>query len=197
VKKLPLFLIGALACVMLSACQQGEQNASEPLDPGVEDNNSEEVKENNSEGEASDTGEASDEGKAATVITAKAVESYPISLYDQTEFDLDGDGEDEKIELHVNAAKAEDGEFAWDDGQDWLLVVKDGDVTYPLFDGWVQIGKLTFWLLESGEKPMLILLQTGTADFTLKEFTFNSEKNGYVSETIYRPEDVNFWYYSK
>jgi hypothetical protein len=200
-KKLRTYVIGTLAFFMLAACQQGEQNATEPQETEVTENGSEngetEVEGNDSEGAETESDTPSETENTKVFLTAKKIESYPVSLYDRTEFDLDDDGEDEIIELHVNAEQAEDGEYDWDDGQNWLLVVKDGDQTYPLFDGWVQIGKLSFSLLKSGEKPMLILLKTGTAEFALQRFTYNKEENGYIQETIYSPEDVNFWYQSK
>jgi hypothetical protein len=175
------FLFGALLLVILGACQQ-QTNEPAPEVQETEETGSEELE---------------NESQTDTILKAKKIESYPISLYDQTEFDTDGDGENEQVELYVNAAKDEDGEFAWDDGQNWLLVVKDGDETYPLFDDWVQLGKLSFWLLESNGQPMIILLKTGTAEFTLQTFTFNEKENGFIQKTHYNPEDVNFWYSSK
>ncbi|MHC0037735.1 hypothetical protein [Pseudoneobacillus sp. C159] len=174
------FLIGVLMLVILAACQQADQIAPESQQ---------------SEGNSSEEHES--EGHNDTIITAKEIQSYPISLYDETEFDVDGDGDAEKVELYTNAEKLDNGEFAWDDGQNWLLVVKDGDQTYPLFDGWVQLGKLSFWLLESEGTPMIILLKTGTAEFTLQTFTFNEKEKGFIQKTQFNPTDVNFWYNSK
>jgi hypothetical protein len=178
-------LLGSLMLVFLSACQQSKIDTSEP-----------EIKEKEENKLGSDDLENDTPLKGLT-ITAKEIESYPVSLYDQTTFDLDGDGEQEQIEMYVNAEKDETGEYMWDDGQNWLLVVKDGGKTYPLFDGWVQIGKLSFWLIESDEKPMLILLKTGTAEFNLQTFTFNEKENSYIQEIHFNPENVNFWYGSK
>jgi hypothetical protein len=178
-------LLGALMLVFLCACQQSKIDTSEP-----------EIKENKENKLGSDDLEDDTSLKGLT-ITAKEIESYPISLYDQTTFDLDGDGELEQIEMYVNTEKDETGEYMWDDGQNWLLVVKDGDKAYPLFDGWVQIGKLSFWLIESDAKPMLILLKTGSAEFNLQSFTFNEKENSYIQEIHFNPENVNFWYGSK
>jgi hypothetical protein len=177
--------LGALMLVFLAACQQSNLDTS---DPDIQE------KEVNEMG--SDRLEEDRPVKGVTII-AKEIESYPLSLYDQTTFDLDDDGDEEQIEMYVNAEQDENGEYMWDDGQNWLLVVKDGDKTYPLFDGWVQIGKLSFWLLESDEKPMLILLKTGTAEFNLQTFTFNEKESGYIQEIHFNPENVNFWYNSK
>ncbi|MFE8699631.1 hypothetical protein ACFYKX_03220 [Cytobacillus sp. FJAT-54145] len=175
-----LFLF-ALMLALLASCQQaGKQEIQEK-----------EVKTSDTEGLETDN----DDPEVS--IKAKEIESYPISLYDQVEFDIDGDGEPENIEMYVNAEQDGEGKYLWDDGQDWLLVVKDGDKTYPLFEGWVQIGKLSFWLIESGETPMLILLKTGTAEFTLQTFTFEEKTQGFIQRTHFNPENVNFWYGTK
>jgi hypothetical protein len=174
-------LLGVLMLMLLTACQQETKNVPELEEQEVKEINSEELENDN---------------KNRVIIKANQIVSYPISLYDQINFDLDRDGEDEQIEMYVNTGKDEKGEYVWDDGQNWLLVVKDGDKTYPLYDGWVQLGKLTFWLIESDETPMIILLKTGTAEFTLQTFTFNEKEQGFIQETQFNPENVNFWHHS-
>jgi hypothetical protein len=183
-KPIQTVVLAALMFILLAACQQQEtKNVPELEEKEEKVIQSEEIEK--------------DSHIKGTTIKAKPIESYPISLYDQFQFDLDRDGEDEQIEMYVNAGQDEKGEYIWDDGHNWLLVVKDGNNTYPLFDGWVQLGKLSFWVLESGETPMIILLKTGTAEFTLQTFTFNEEESGFIQETQFNPENVNFWYNSK
>ncbi|WP_097157775.1 hypothetical protein [Bacillus oleivorans] len=178
-------VMGVMMLVFLAACQLEADDGTEveEIEHRGEENHSEDV----------ETANNNDQ----TMIKAKKIESYPASLYEQTGFDIDQDGEDEQIELYVNAHKDEDGEFAWDDGHNWLFVVKDGNETYPLYDGWVQLGSLSFWLIESNETPMIILLKTGTAEFTLQTFRFSEEEKGFIQETQFNPEKVNFWYHSK
>lgn len=182
-KPIQTIVLAALMFILLAACQQETKNVPELEEKEEKEIQSEEIEK--------------DSHIKGTTIKAKQIESYPISLYDQFPFDLDRDGEDEQIEMYVNAEQDEKGEYIWDDGHNWLFVVKDGDKTYPLFDGWVQLGKLSFWLIESGETPMIILLKTGTAEFTLQTFTFNEEESGFIQETHFNPENVNFWYNSK
>ena len=93
------------------------------------------------------------------MILAKDIEKYPQTLYKKINVDIDGDGEEEVIELHVNAGKTENGLFAWDDGQNWLLVVKDGEKTYPLFDDYVQLGSIDFSTTRFGRKPGIVMLR--------------------------------------
>jgi hypothetical protein len=170
--------LGVLMLSFLVACQQEPQKESNTSDTGTKQNSKEDLQ------------------TEKVIIKPVKIETFPVSLYDQTEFDLDRDGEMEQIEMYVNAEKDEKGEFMWDDGHNWLFVVKDGEHTYPLFDGWVQLGKLSFWLIESDGTPMIILLKTGTAEFNLQTFTFNAEESGFIQETHFNPENVNFWHRS-
>ncbi|MHC8515243.1 hypothetical protein [Sporosarcina sp. ITBMC105] len=63
----------------------------------------------------------SDANIGSALIKAKKIEKYPQTLYKEMTLDIDRDGEEEIIELYVNAGKMEDGQFAWDDGQNWLV----------------------------------------------------------------------------
>jgi hypothetical protein len=115
--KIQTILLGALMLVFLGACQQSNLDTSKPdiQEKEVNDIGSDDLED--------------DRPLKRVTIKAKEIESYPLSLYDQTTFDLDGDGEQEQIEMYVNAEQDEKGEYMWDDGQNWLLVVKDGDQT--------------------------------------------------------------------
>jgi len=92
-------------------------------------------------------------------IGARDIEQYPESLYKEEIVDLDGDGEKEEIELHVNAYKFGEA-WGWSDGHNWLLVVKDGDKTYPLFDGWVQLGLMNFAILDGENSKRIAMFKT-------------------------------------
>ncbi|GAA0330066.1 hypothetical protein GCM10008967_20710 [Bacillus carboniphilus] len=201
-KYLKTFVFAFFMVLLLAGCQGADNQVQEQPEDQNQTQGTSPEEDQNTEDEDSDDGEVEtanedEQNKETQFIEAKAIELYPRSLFDQTEFDIDQDGEEEIIEMYVNADKDEEGTYMWDDGQDWLLVVKDGDKTYPLFEGWVQLGSLQFWLLEANEKPMLILLKTGTAEFHLQTFTYDKEKDGFVQESYFNPENVNFWFSSK
>jgi hypothetical protein len=126
-----------------------------------------------------------------SMIVAKDIEKYPQTLYKTTTLDLDGDGEEEVIELHVNAGKTEDGVFAWDDGQTWLLVVKDGEKTYPLFDDFVQLGSVDFSTMRFDGKPGIVMIMRSHSDRIVRKFTYNKDENGYQKITFYKKENTN------
>ena len=129
-----------------------------------------------------------------SMILAKDIEKYPQTLYKKTTADINGDGEEEVIELYVNAGKTENGLFAWDDGQNWLLVVKDGEKTYPLFDDFVQLGSIDFSTTTFDGNPGIVMLMTQHSDIIVRKFTYDKNEEGYQKETFYKKENTNDHY---
>ena len=129
-----------------------------------------------------------------SMIVAKEIEKYPQSLYKEVTLDLDGDGEEEVIELYVNAGKMEDGLFAWDDGQNWLLVVKDGEETYPLFDDYVQLGSIEFSTARFDGKPGVVMIMAQHSNKIIQKFTYDKNERGYQKETFYKKENIHDQY---
>ncbi|WNS76522.1 bZIP transcription factor [Bacillus sp. DTU_2020_1000418_1_SI_GHA_SEK_038] len=133
-------------------------------------------------------------GNDFSVILAKDIVEYPRSLYKETTLDIDQDGEDEIIELYVNAEKMENDLFAWDDGQTWLLAVKDGEKTYPLFDNFVQLGSIEMSTTTFDGKPGIVMLETWHSDIYIHKFTYDGDAKGFVKETFYKKENINQQY---
>lgn len=129
-----------------------------------------------------------------SIIPAKDIEKYPQTLYKKVTVDIDGDGEEELVELYVNAGKMENGLFAWDDGQNWLLVVKDGEKTYPLFDDFVQLGSIDFSTTTFDRKPGIVMIKAQHSDRTVQKFTYDKNEKGYQKETFYKKENTNNHY---
>ncbi|MDW0118238.1 hypothetical protein QTL97_14995 [Sporosarcina thermotolerans] len=131
---------------------------------------------------------------AYSMIHAKAIEKYPQTLYKKVALDLDRDGEEEVVELYVNAGKTENGLFAWDDGQTWMLVVKDGEETYPLFDDYVQLGSVDFSTTIFDGKPGIVMVMSQHANKTVQKFTYDKNEKGYQKETFYKKENTQDQY---
>lgn len=129
-----------------------------------------------------------------SMIQAKDIDKYPQTLYKSVTFDTDGDGEEEVIELYVNAGKMENGLFAWDDGQSWLLVLKDGEKAYPLFDDYVQMGSIDFTTSRFDKKPGIVMIKAQHSDRIVQKFTYDKNEDGYQKETFYKKENTNDQY---
>jgi len=146
---------------------------------------------------ATEPKESDDEGVETKRIKSHVIEKYPKTMLNQMKFDIMHNGTEQSIEMYADVQEVvQDGqqEYAWDDGQRWLLIVRDGARTYPLFDDWVQLGKLTFWLIEEDDTPMLLLLSTGTAEFHLQSYVYDKQADEFIRKSIYSPPgQVNFW----
>ncbi|MFJ7828505.1 hypothetical protein [Psychrobacillus sp. NPDC096623] len=129
-----------------------------------------------------------------SMIPAKDIEKYPQTLYKKKTFDIDGDGKEEIIELYVNVGIMENDSFAWDDGQNWLLVVKDGEITYPLFDDYIQLGSLDFSTTTFDGKPGIVMHMTQHSNIIIQKFTYDKKEKGYQKETFYKKENMNDQY---
>ncbi|MEZ7172072.1 hypothetical protein [Sporosarcina sp. OR05] len=136
----------------------------------------------------------SDANNGSALIKATKIEKYPQTLYKEMTLDIDRDGEEEIIELYVNAGKMEDGQFAWDDGQNWLLVVKDGEKTYPLFDEYVQLGSIDFSTATFDGKPGVVMFMGEHANRSFQKFIFDKKEEGYQKATFYKKENMEDHY---
>lgn len=86
------------------------------------------------------------------------------------------------LELYVDAQLDDKGEIMYDDGQEWALVVRDGDAMYPLFEKkYVQIGEVSFtedW--QPGEERSQITVRVRQHEFL----------DSYIC--IYQPDQERF-----
>lgn len=120
-------------------------------------------------------------------------EVKPWNELSKYEGDLDGDGTEEVLQLLVAAERSPDGEIAWDDGQQWLLLVTDGEEYYPLFDEYVQLGSAYFTVsepAEAGNVNITVLVTTG-AGLRLMKTTFDPAEEGYREKPVYADEAIN------
>lgn len=69
-----------------------------------------------------------------------------LTLLERMYEDVDSDGKDESIELYTSAQRGPDGFMEWDDGQRWLLLVRKEGEIFPLFNDYVQLGQIEFWI---------------------------------------------------
>lgn len=88
------------------------------------------------------------------------------ALLDSASLDLDADGADEVVELSAAVEEDDRGRRMWDDGQRWMLRVRDAgsgaDQGWVLFDGFVQLGRVSFRAVETTEPPPVLVLELST-----------------------------------
>ncbi len=121
-----------------------------------------------------------------------------LTLLERIYDDLDQDGDDESIELYTSAQIAPDGMMEWDTGHRWVLLVRSGNQTYPLFDNWVQYGELQFWIssfnnnkIESPQSKdldrQIYVAVTTDVGFQLLNYYWDTKSLSYKKETVLNP----------
>lgn len=106
----------------------------------------------------------------------EATDASGMTLFCETEFDFDSDGEDDKLRLFCSAEDGEDEDLL-DDGASWLLTVTTNEGTYELFNGYIQLGKPEIEIGEFyNEEPekAIILTQNTTAGKSITHYVFSN-----------------------
>lgn len=116
-----------------------------------------------------------------------------MNKYSGCVYDINGDGAEEEILLLTSAKKDSDGEYIWDDSQNWALIVKTDDGIYPLYENHAH-GKLKLYVSElydnNGDiRPVIRLETSSSSEFSIKEFTYNGE--GFEEKTAYDAGVIN------
>ena len=124
------------------------------------------------------------------------LDTSELTLLDSTSLDFNRDGKKEVISMFTTAQRDADGEMMWDDGQKWFLLVNGEDNEYVLFDDYVQLGMLEFWVFTSKDDYHIMTLQTGSAVLKLSDYTYDHEKGSFVKRDIFNPEFLNVIYNS-
>lgn len=124
------------------------------------------------------------------------LDTSQLTLLDSEIIDFNGDGKKETISMYTTAQRDDNGEMMWDDGQKWFLLINDEDDEYVLFDDYVQLGTLEFWVFTSKDDYHIMTLQTGSAVLKLSDYTYDHEKGSFVKKDIFNPEFLNVIYSS-
>ncbi len=98
---------------------------------------------------------AQKEHSAETIQSSENLTHEDLTLLERMYADVDGDGNDESIELYTSAKIAPDGRMGWDTGHQWVLLVRKGEEIFPLFDDWVQYGELLFWVVSFNKDKII------------------------------------------
>lgn len=134
------------------------------------------------------------ESKDIVIEAADKVDINDLTLLDSINIDFDEDGTEETIELYT-VAERYNGEIAWDDGQNWMLVVRDTDKDYILFNDYVQLGSISFYAYFEDEEFVISTIQSGTANLSLTEYRFDKESNSFVSKINFNTHgDINMFH---
>ena len=127
----------------------------------------------------------------APVISAQTLPVSVAGYEEVTSYvgDVDADGTDERTVISTSAERTKNGEFLWNDGQDWAVFVEDTNGIYMLFDKFVQAGSVYFdvsdYYMKDGAQPKILVTETTGAGMVLKTYTYSKTESGYIEEIIY------------
>lgn len=120
-----------------------------------------------------------------------------LTLLNEYSIDFNGDGFEEKISMYTTALEDEDGNIMWDDGQDWLFVVHGKDKDYVLYDDYVQLGNIEFYVYTTDDGFFITTISPRTASFGLTRYRYDKDNDIFVMDIPFREENnVNMLYQS-
>lgn len=185
VKKTLMIILGIMISITIMVGCTDEENGKVEKENG-------QIEEENDKGEE-------ENGTEETRITAQekvAVEEYSLlGIYD---IDINQDEKEESIALYTAAETDQDGEIIWDDGQNWSLIVHGQDEDHVLFDQYVQIGSIQFYVFTVDDMFHIVTTQNTTAGLKVVEYVFDKDNNDFTQKTRYEASgNVNMLHVSK
>ncbi len=170
-KKVRLIFILVLVVLSFSGCMKNTEVPENPVTEPVSEIESEIIK--------------------ATEISADILELNEVCSYTG---DVDGDGTDEKISLVTSAERDRNGEFFWNDGQNWALYIDDREEEYLLFNQYLSAGypyfEVSDYYMKDGTEPKIKLIVSTGASFSVSTYGFSKEDSGYIKTVNYDTAEI-------
>jgi hypothetical protein len=80
----------------------------------------------------------------------------------------------------------------WDDGQVFKLIIHDSNENYVLFDEYVQLGKVNYYVYLEKDLFTISIIIPRTASFTITDYVYDKDVNGFLEEKlIEKITDIN------
>lgn len=121
-------------------------------------------------------------GEERVIRRGPLTDPYPTQI-DAATLDVDGDGTEETVELFAAVERDARGRPMWDDGQRWMLRVREDAAPegYVLFDDFVQLGRLSFWAVTQPERPAALVLEVAAgAGVRVWSVRYDPARDGFV-----------------
>lgn len=116
-----------------------------------------------------------------------------FNLVQSVEWDINKNGEEDKISLYTTAEIDSKGDIMLDDGQEWALIVSTDKGEFELFNDYIQIGSLDFYVFEIDQDFFITTVQSSTANLTITEYKYAGDS--FVPSVDYNPTgNVNMIY---
>lgn len=132
------------------------------------------------------------------ICSVEQLETEYMTLLEQAEHRLTNE-DTASIELYTSAQIAPDGQMGWDSGDTWLLLVRQGDQVFPLYNEYVQYGEVQFWVSEQNgndaenpkaedlEHHIYVMATTGVG-FTMYDYIWDAENSCFWKTVLLNPD---------
>lgn len=131
-------------------------------------------------------------GDSVTYITRfdkSAAADGNWSVVDTYTGDVTGGGEEDTVTVYTSA-ESYDGEILWDDSQNWIVEIYDGEGYYTLLTQNISGGNVYINIIEDAQKETVIsVVVSSTANFTVKQYAYTT--SGFVETTVCDTRAVN------
>lgn len=111
------------------------------------------------------------------IESVENMDTTDLTLLDSYSVDVFGDQEEETISMYTDAQKDPEGNIMWDDGQQWTLVVEGRDKDFVLFDDYLQLASIEYFVYTVDEEFYISTVSSGTANLTMTNYRYNRDKD--------------------
>lgn len=154
----------------------------------------------------------SEKAEASEREQIRSVESFEtenLFLLERIKHPFGADGEKAAIELYTSAQVASDGQMGWDSGDQWTLLVQQENLSFVLYDEYVQYGEVQFWVsdlnpdeVDSPEpadlESHIYVMVTTDVGFTMYDYVWDAENTCFWKSVSLQPDNQwNTWHSNK
>jgi len=133
-----------------------------------------------------------DENKKEVISSSIKEDISQLTLLESFNYDFDFDGTEEAMNLYTSAQKDSKGEIMWDDGQVYELIIHDDDKDFILFNEYVQLGHINYYVYLENNVFTVTIVSPRTASLTVTDYVFDKDSNSFlVNKLIEKTRDVN------
>lgn len=132
-----------------------------------------------------------------TIAPSGEIDLTNMNLYqqrDNLQFVAD---ENAKLSVYVDAEKLEDGSFAFDDGQDWCVLLETSFGNYPIFPRqYVQLGDVSCAVfndyVDNSEVSHILVTEQQAAGYKIFDCVFDADAKVFEITSVYNASGINF-----
>ena len=144
----------------------------------------------------------SEKAEASEREQIHSVESFDtenLFLLERMEHPFGTDGEPVSVALYTSAQVASDGQMGWDTGDQWTLLVQQENLSFVLYNEYVQYGEVQFWVSKLnpdeavGPEPTdlelhIYVIVSTDIGFTMYDYVWDAENTCFWKSVSLQPD---------